>query len=298
MDEQLVRVGDIELCHEAFGDRAAEPLLLIMGLGTQMVGWPDGFCRELADRGFYVVRFDNRDIGRSTHLDHLPTPTVSQLLRRSKRAAPYCLEDMAADAAGLLDALDLAPAHVVGASMGGMIAQGLAADHPGSVRTLCSIMSTTGSRWAGQPALRLYPYLLRRAPGDRERFIDHTVTLLQAIGSTGFEQDEDEVRRVAALSYDRGPNGPGTGRQLAAILASGDRTAAVRRIVAPTVVIHGTADRLVRPSGGRATAKAIRGAELVTIPGMGHDLPRAAWPRIIDAIAGNAKRAPAAVEAA
>jgi pimeloyl-ACP methyl ester carboxylesterase len=297
MDEQFVRVGAVELCHEAFGEPTAEPLLLIMGLGTQMVGWPDDFCRDLADRGFYVVRFDNRDIGRSTHLDHLPTPTVGQLLRRSKRGAPYCLEDMAADAAGLLAALDLAPAHVVGASMGGMIAQCLAAAHPGSVRSLCSIMSTTGNRWAGQPALRLYPYLLRRAPGDRERFIEHTVRLLRAIGSTGFDQNEDDIRRVAALSYDRGANGPGTGRQLAAILASGDRTAAVRRITAPTVVIHGTADRLVRPSGGRATAKAIRGAELVTIPGMGHDLPRAAWPRIIDAIARNAARARVAVGA-
>ncbi len=198
---------------------------------------------------------------------------------------------MADDAAGLLRELDLAPAHVIGASMGGMIAQTLAARHPQSVRSLVSIMSNTGSLRSGQPSLRVYPIFLRRPPRGREAFIAHMERLFGVIGSRGLPQDGDDLHAVAMASYDRDHDPAGPGRQLAAIIASGDRTPELRRITAPTLVIHGSADPLVAPSGGRATARAIPGAELMMVEGMGHDLPRAAWPQLIDAIAPHALHA-------
>ncbi|MEA2275015.1 MAG: hypothetical protein QOI98_3723 [Solirubrobacteraceae bacterium] len=298
MAEQFCRVSDdIELCYETFGDPSDPTMLLIMGLATQMIAWNDDFCRQLAERGFHVVRFDNRDIGRSTHVKAKP-PTLWQLLRRSKRAASYTLEDMADDAAGLLRELDLAPAHVVGASMGGMIAQALAARHPELVLSLTSIMSTTGNRRVGQPALRLFPMLAARPAKGREAAIERAEKVFTAVGSTGLERDMEHLRDIAGRSFDRGRgDAAGQARQLAAITASGDRTRSLRRIKAPTVVIHGTADPLIRPSGGRATVRAIPHAELVEIEGMGHDLPRGAWPRIVDAIVANARRAAEPVSA-
>ena len=291
MDEQFCDVGGgIRLCYDTFGDPADPPLLLIMGLGTQMVAWHGDFCGKLVDEGFRVIRFDNRDIGRSTHLDGAPTPTLRQLLVRRPPAA-YRLEDMAGDTAGLLDGLGISAAHIVGASMGGMIAQTLAATRPERVLSLTSIMSTTGNRRVGQPAWRVMPIFLKQAPRDRDAFIDHTELLFKAIGSSGIQRDDAELREVAGLMYDRGLDPGGTSRQLAAIIASGNRTPALRRITAPTVVIHGTADRLVRPSGGRATVRAIPGAKLVKVDGMGHDLPRAAWDQIVAAIVENARRA-------
>ena len=288
MSEQFCDVGGgITLGYETVGDPSDPTALLVMGLGTQMIAWHEDFCRRLAERGLHVVRFDNRDIGRSTHLEGR-APSVAQLLRRSRAAAVYTLADMAEDASGLLAELKLAPAHVIGASMGGMIAQTLAARHPEQVRSLVSIMSNTGARWSGQPSPRVYAALLRRAPREREAFVRHMEGVFAAIGSRGALRDLDDVRELAGASYDRDhdPNGPG--RQLAAIIASGDRTRELRRIVAPTLVIHGSADRLVAPSGGRATARAISGASLMKIPGMGHDLPRALWPELIDAIAEHA----------
>ncbi len=201
---------------------------------------------------------------------------------------------MADDAAGLLRRLDLAPAHVVGASMGGMIAQVLAAEHPESVRSLVSIMSATGSRWSGQPALGLYRELLRRPPSDRDGYIERATEVFGVIGSPGFPRDPDFIRDRAARSFDRGHDVAGGGRQLAAILAAGNRTPLLEQIRVPSLVIHGTADRLVAPSGGRATARAIPGARLLMIEGMGHDLPRGAWRRLIDAIADHAHAADAA----
>jgi pimeloyl-ACP methyl ester carboxylesterase len=195
---------------------------------------------------------------------------------------------------GLLDHLGIERAHVVGASMGGMIAQTIAARYPERVLSLVSIMSNTGARWTGQPSPRLYPVLLRRPPRDREGYVRHTAWVIEQIGSPGFERDEDDLRRLAETSYDRGLNPAAAGRQLAAIVASGDRTPLLRTITAPTLGIHGTADKFVPPSGGRATAKAIPGARLLTIDGMGHDLPRGAWPRILGAIEENAGRAVAA----
>jgi pimeloyl-ACP methyl ester carboxylesterase len=291
MPEQLIRVSDqIELCYETFGDPSDPPVLLVMGLATQMLGWPDEFCEQLAGRGFHVVRFDNRDIGRSTHMKER-APTIGQTILRPKKVAAYRLGDMADDANALLRELGLAPAHVVGASMGGMIAQSLAARHPGSVRSLVSIMSTTGRRWVGQPAARIYPLLARRPAGGRDAIVERTLKVFKAIGSTGMEQDTGTLRDIAMRSYDRDHDQAGPARQLAAIIASGDRTREVRRIKAPTLVIHGTADKMVAPSGGRATARAIPGAKLMRIEGMGHDLPRAAWERILDGIVATSERA-------
>jgi len=298
MSEQLVDVGrEITLCYEAFGDRADPPALLVMGLATQMIAWPEAFCEDLAARGLYVVRFDNRDVGRSTHIDGAP-PSVGQLIRRSRGAAHYSLADMAQDAVGLLEALGLGPAHVIGASMGGMIAQTMAARHPECVRSLVSIMSTTGSRRAGQPALRMYPMLLRRPSAGREAYAQRTSRVFAAIGSTGLPRDDQAVREMALASYDRDHDPHGPGRQLAAILAAGDRTAEVRRIRAPTLVIHGSADPLVAPSGGRVTARAVTGARMLEIEGMGHDLPPAAWPQLIEAIADHVAAADASLSAA
>jgi pimeloyl-ACP methyl ester carboxylesterase len=291
MSEQFCDVGGgIRLCYETFGDPSDQALLLIMGLGTQMVAWHEDFCAQLVDEGFFVIRYDNRDIGRSTHLEDAPTPTLGQLITRRPPTA-YLLEDMANDAAGLLDCLGIERAHLAGASMGGMIAQTLAATRPERVLSLTSIMSTTGSRRVGQPAYRVLPIFLKRAPAEREAFVEHTVRLFETIGSRGIERDDDELREVAGLMFDRGLDPRGTSRQLAAIIASGNRTRALHNITAPTVVVHGTADRLVRPSGGRATAKAIPGARLVKVDGMGHDMPRAVWDQIVGAIVDNARRA-------
>jgi len=298
MPEQFCDVGrGVTLCYESYGDPADPTALLIMGLGTQMIAWHGDFCEELAGRGFHVVRFDNRDIGRSTHMQGRP-PTIPQLLRRDKHAAAYTLADMAEDTSGLLGGLQLEPAHVIGASMGGMIAQTLAARHPQLLRSLVSIMSNTGRLRTGQPSLRIYPQFIRRlslgrrgGPPDRETFVAAAEGLFATIGSTGVPRDPQDIRELAETSYDRDHDPNGTSRQLAAIIASGDRTAELAHITAPTLVIHGTADPLVAYSGGRATARAIPGARLMSIEGMGHDLPRAIWPRLIDAIARHARRA-------
>ena len=293
MAEEFAQVGAIELCFETFGSAEDPAMLLVMGLGTQMIAWPEGFCRQLAGRGFFVIRYDNRDVGRSTQMRQHRPPTLLQLLLRDKRAAKYSLADMAADGIGLLDRLGIERAHVAGASMGGMIAQIMAARHPDRVLSLASMMSNTGHRWKGTPGLSIYPIFIRRPARDRERAIESTVSVFRQIGSPGFPFDEETTRKAVELGYERGYNPAGSGRQLAAILAAGDRTAELRGITVPTVVIHGTKDQMVRPSGGRATAAAIADARLVTIDGMGHDLPTAAWDRIVDAIVANAERADA-----
>ena len=281
--------GGITLCYETFGNPADPPVLLVMGLGMQLLGWDARFCQLLADRGFHVVRFDNRDSGLSTSID-APVPGLTQLATRRFDPRQYDLGDMAADAVGLLGALELPSAHVVGASLGGMVAQTMAARSPESVRTLTSIMSTTGHRLKGQPAPSRYRYLLRPAPRERAAYVDYTELLWRAIGSPGFEVDPAAVRERAGVAFDRARNPAGTGRQMAAVLKSGDRTRELRAVTAPTLVIHGSEDTLVRPSGGRATAAAIRGAELMLIEGMGHDLPPQIWQRIVDAVAERARR--------
>jgi pimeloyl-ACP methyl ester carboxylesterase len=290
MPEEFARVGEIELCYETFGADTDPTVLLVMGLATQMIAWQEPFCELLVDEGFRVVRFDNRDVGRSSRVKG-PPPSLGQMLTRSPKHAPYLLSDMADDAIGLLDHLGVDRAHVVGASMGGMIAQTMAAHRPDRVESLVSIMSNTGNRWAGQPAFTVYPMLLRSAPREREAYIDSVVKTYSVIGSTGFERSEDDLREIAGRSYDRGTDRAGVARQLGAITASGDRTDELRTIRVPTLVVHGTADKLVRPSGGKATQRAIPGARLVTIEGMGHDLPRQLWPRFVRLISDHAHAA-------
>ena len=297
MDERFCNIGDVELCYEPFGDPDRPAVLLVMGLGTQMLGWHADFCQELADRGFFVIRYDNRDVGRSTHLSGRRTPSPREILMRRIRRPAYLLTDMADDGVGLLDALDIEQAHIVGASMGGMIAQTIAARHPKRVLSLISIMSSTGSRLSGQPAPRILPVFLQRPATSKEAYQDRLVKLFALIGSPDFERDPEELREMAGLAWDRGVDPAGFARQLGAILASGHRVEDLRRIQAPTLVMHGKADRLVRPSGGRATARAIPGAQLELIDGMGHDLPRGVWPRILDGIERTAARAQAPVVA-
>jgi pimeloyl-ACP methyl ester carboxylesterase len=290
-DERSAPSNGIELCYQEMGDPDGEPLLLVMGLATQMIAWHDGLCRLLAERGYRVIRFDNRDIGRSTKLDRAGVPSKVDLLLGRRASAAYLLRDMARDTTGLLDHLEIDTAHVVGASMGGMIVQQMAIDQPRRLRSMVSIMSTTGSRRSGQPSLKTFGILLGNPPKGRDQVIARAVRTFKVIGSPGFPFEEDMVREMAGRSYDRGHSAAGVIRQLHAIDASGDRTKALRDIRVPTAVIHGTRDPLVKPSGGRATAKAIPGARLMMIDGMGHDLPRDLWPTFAEAIDTNARRA-------
>lgn len=293
-EERLAPANGIELAYQEIGDREAEPLLLIMGLAMQMIGWDEDFCAMLAGRGFRVIRFDNRDIGRSTKLDAAGVPSRFDMLAGRRSTAAYLLPDMARDTVGLLDHLGIESAHVVGASMGGMIAQTLAIEHPERVRSLVSMMSTTGSRWVGLPAFKALGVLLGPAPRNREAAIERALKTFGVIGSPGYPFDPERLRHFAGLAYDRGHSSAGVARQLHAIVASGDRTAGLRGVRAPTTVIHGDGDVLVRPSGGRATARAVAGARLKLIEGMGHDLPPELWETFVTEIAGTAARAPRA----
>ena len=259
-----------------------------MGLASQMILWDDEFCERLAAHGFWVIRFDNRDVGRSTIMRGARIPKRWQLLTRNARGAAYSLDEMAADAVGLLDHLGIGAAHVVGASMGGMIAQLIAIGHPDRVLSLVSIMSTTGNRSVGRPQPRLALRMLRKAKRDREGYIEDHIETYRAIGSPGFDFEEEHKRERAGRCFDRGIYPAGSARQMAAIMAAPDRTPLLAEVRVPTTVIHGDADPLVNVSGGRATAEATPGAKLVILPGMGHDLPRELWPQIIDAIVQNA----------
>ena len=263
----------MNLEYEVIGDPSAPPLLLIMGLAAQMIVWPDELCRMLADRGFCVVRFDNRDVGLST-----------------KPETGYTLDDMADDSAGLLDALGLGSAHVVGASMGGYIAQLLAIRHPARVRSLCIIMSSTGSRAVGLPQPDLLPMLLQPLAADRQGYVAQRMHIARRIASPGFGFDEARSLDVIGRAWDRCFFPLGGQRQLAAVMAAGDRTAALGDVRTPTLVLHGADDPLVHVSGGEALARAIAGARLRVFPGMAHDLPSDLWPTIVEAIADNARR--------
>lgn len=287
MTEQIIAVGrGISLAYEEIG--AGEPLVLVAGLGQQLHSWPTEFCTRLADRGYRVIRFDNRDVGRSTHLRFRP-PSVGAIVLRRWPAEQYDLEDMAADTVGLLAALDIENAHIAGVSMGGMIAQTVAARYPDRVRTLTSIMSNTGERKVGRPALSTWLLMASRPARTRAEAQARAVRIFRHIGSHGFPFDEAEVRALAGIGWDRDPSPAGVARQLAAIFRSGDRTSRLRSVVAPTLVIHGDRDRMVHPTGGAATARAIAGARLETITGMGHDLPKGAWPRLLDLIDSHAR---------
>jgi pimeloyl-ACP methyl ester carboxylesterase len=289
----FVPANGIKLCYETFGDRANPPLLLIMGLATQMIVWDDEFCALLAARGFWVVRFDNRDIGMSTRFPKARVPRLAELIfaqaTRIKFRVPYTLRDMAADTVGLMDALGIRSAHIVGASMGGMIAQELAILYPSRVRTMTSIMSSTGDPKLPGPKPRALAVLSKKIPLDRDGYVREYVHTWSVLAGDHFPFDSERTARQGAASYDRGINPPGVARQMMAIIASGNRRKALRGVRVPTLVIHGTADPLVPDDGGRDTALTIPGARLLLIEGMGHSFPREVWPRIIDAIAAHAQ---------
>ena len=292
MTEQRAQVGPVELVYETIGDPADVPMLLVMGLGMQLIHWDRGLCELLAERGFHVIRFDNRDAGLSTKIRG-PVPNVMRLMAGLPTRVPYLLDDMAGDALGLLDHLGIERAHVVGTSMGGMIAQTMAIQRPERVLSLASMLSTTGDRRVGTPKLRVWSLMMRRAPQERDAYIDYFTRVFRMIGSPAYRRDENRLRELAAATYDRCHYPAGTARQLGAIMASGSRTAALRRLDVPTVVIHGESDPLVPLRAGVATARAIPNAELIAIPGMGHDMPEQLWPTFVDAIAKNADRAAA-----
>jgi pimeloyl-ACP methyl ester carboxylesterase len=263
-----------------------------MGLGAQMILWDEEFCEVLAGRGFRVIRFDNRDVGRSTILHDAPVPTRWQLALRHPSAAAYSLESLADDTAALLDHLEIGAAHVVGVSMGGMIAQLVAIRHPDRVLSLVSIMSSTGHRRVGRPNPRVALRMLRPAARTRETYIEDHIATYRLIGSPPpIDFEEEHKRERAGRLFARGTHPAGAARQMAAIVTAQDRTAQLGEIRVPTTVIHGDQDPLVNVSGGRATAQAIPGAELVVVRGMGHDMPRQLWPQITDAIVGTAHAA-------
>ena len=286
--EERARVGELEIAYETFGDPADPTVLLVMGLGSQMINWPEELCERLAAAGLHVIRFDNRDAGRSTVLGEVPAPEFRRVAA-GEAEPPYPLSDMAADAVGLLDHLGVERAHLVGASLGGMIAQRVAIDHPDRVLSLASIMSTTGERSVGLPSEAAREVLLRRAPSDRDGYVEATVRARGVIGSQ--PHDEERTRSFAERAFERGYHPEGTARQLAAIVATPDRTEALGRLRLPTVVIHGSEDALIGISGGEATAAAIPGAELVVIEGMGHDLPLWALEPVATALLANFARA-------
>jgi len=290
-EEQTAQANGIEIAYQEMGDPEGEPLLLVMGLATQMIAWVPEFCALLAERGFRVVRFDNRDIGHSTKIKSAGASSRVDMLAGRRATAPYLLSDMARDSFGLMDHLGIGSAHVAGASMGGMIAQTMAINQPARVRSLTSIMSSTGRRFTGMPTLKAFGVLFGGPPKGRDQVIERAVKTFKVIGSPAYPFEEERIRQLAADSYDRGHSAAGVARQLHAILASGDRTVALEDLVVPTTVIHGSADVLIRPSGGRATAAAIPDARLKIFEGMGHDLPQALWPEFVAEIAANAERA-------
>ena len=275
-DEIAAKVGPagIDIAYHRLGKPEAPTVLLIMGVAAQCIHWPDEFCHALAERGLQVIRFDNRDAGLSTHLRNAPPPNLPAAIAGDLSSASYTLSDMAADTTGLLDALGIKKAHVVGASMGGHIGQTMAIEHPERVRSLVSMMSTTGNKNVGQPS----PEVLREVFGGppattREEVVQMMLRAIRAVGSPRYPMDEREVAARAGRAYDRCHDPIGSARQGIASIASGDRTERLRHLAVPALVIHGLADRMCDVSGGRATANAIPGAELVLIEGMGHDLP-------------------------
>jgi pimeloyl-ACP methyl ester carboxylesterase len=290
VSEERAQVGDVELVYETIGDPSDPALLLVMGLGMQLIHWDRELCELFAERGFHVIRFDNRDAGLSTKIKG-PVPNVMRLISGLPTKVPYLLEDLATDTFGLLDHLGIERAHVVGTSMGGMIAQTMAIRQPERVLSLASMLSTTGDRRVGTPKLRVWTVLTRRAPNDRDAYVEYFLRVFKMIGSPAYPADEERTREVAAATFDRCHYPAGTARQLGAIMASGSRTAGLRQLEVPTVVIHGEADPLVPLRAGIATARAIPDAELIKISGMGHDMPRELWPTYVDAVARNAERA-------
>jgi pimeloyl-ACP methyl ester carboxylesterase len=285
-------VGEIDIAYETRGDPADPPVLLIHGVGGQLIDWPDGFCAKLVERGLYVIRFDNRDVGLSSHTA-APPPDLDAALSGDTSTVLYTLDEMADDAAGLIETLGLRSAHVVGISLGGMIAQTLAIRQPNRVRSLTSIMSTTGNSEVGRSTEAALALLTVPAPPTRDGAMDRAVLSSRTVGSPAYPTDEAEVRAQAARVFDRAFDPVGVAHQLAASSLQADRTTDLGRVSVPTLVIHGAEDPLIQVSGGQATAAAVPGASLVVIEGMGHDLPQALHTEITDHIAELVQRAEA-----
>ncbi len=286
------RANGIDLFYESFGE--GEPLILIMGIGAQMVLWDEDFCRALAAQGFRVIRFDNRDVGHSSQLDELQSPKPRDALLRRLLGrpiqAPYTLDDMADDAAGLLDVLAIPSAHVVGMSLGGMIAQCMVLRHPQRVRSLALLMSNSGELWSNAPRPSAFRALVSKVNGSREQSIERQIRLFRVLGYSPHRTPEARIAELAGLHHDRGVYPRGFARQFAAMLASPGRLSSLRKVRTPCVVIHGANDPLVHPSGGRLLAAAIPGARLLLIENMGHDLAPSVWPAVIAALRSNADR--------
>ena len=283
--------GQLSICYQTYGDPSAEPLLLIMGLGGPMTWWNPALCELLAEAGFYVIRFDNRDVGRSTRMTgRVSAGMLVAAFVGAHVAAPYSLGDMADDAFGLLTHLGIESAHVCGISMGGMIAQTMAVAHPERVRSLTSVMSTTGQRTVGWQHPSILPAMLSTAR-DRESYVRNSERMWRLVGSPNFASTAEENRSRAEETWDRGVSASGTGRQTLAVLTQPNRNADLRRVAVPTTVVHGLADKMVHVSGGRTTSLSVPGSELVLIDGMGHDLPRALWPTFVRVIRRTADRA-------
>ena len=291
VQSKTVQANGIELAYEELGDPSGEPLVLVMGLGTQMIAWPLPLCEALGEAGYRVVRFDNRDIGESTHLSGVKAPAIAATAARRAKP-PYTISDMGRDLLGLLDGLGIDRAHLVGASMGGFISQSAAIQAPERVRSMTLIMTSTGSRLVGRVDLRLIPRLLTRRPvPDREAAGQAAVDTFRVIGSPGFPFDEEWYREIGRRSFDRSLDASGYRRQLAACLAQSDRTERLRRLDTPALVVHGLSDPLVAPTGGLALARALKNSRFLGVPGMGHDLPRALWPELAERITALARTA-------
>jgi len=294
--ERFAKVGTLEICYETFGRPSDPPLLLIAGLGAQMILWEDEFCAALAARGLWVVRFDNRDIGKSAQIDWRPPTDAGAAVAERKKGdrlpAPYLLKDMAADAVGLMDALGIARAHIVGASMGGMIAQEVAIHWPGRVRSLTSIMSTTGDPRLPPPTPEVMQVFTKPPPKTAEEYVEANVAAWLVFRGPGHPEDEKRDRARAERAAKRGFNPEGGQRQMLAVYASGSRKKTLPGVIAPTLVIHGADDPLLPVAAGEDTAASIPGAKLVILPRMGHALPLAVWPQVIDEIDELTARAP------
>lgn len=282
----------IEMVYDAFGDSSSPAMLLVMGLGAQLIAWDEQFCEKLAASGYWVIRFDNRDVGLSTRFDKAGIPDIPAMLQAQMQGepleSPYLLKDLADDAVGLLDAIGVQSAHVVGVSMGGMIVQEMAIQHAQRIQTMTSIMSSTGNPALPPPKPEAIGVLLKPAAADREAHMESSLEASRILGGPAFAVDEARIRERAGQAYDRGLSPAGTARQLAAILASGNRKEALKSVRVPTLVIHGDIDPLVPVEGGIDTAQAIPGAQLLIIEGMGHDLPPLIWPQVIEAITKHA----------
>jgi pimeloyl-ACP methyl ester carboxylesterase len=291
-----VAANAIQIEYETFGDKSGRPLLLIIGLGAQMIHWDDDLCKDLAARGHYVIRFDNRDVGLSTKFGEAGIPNLPEIfgkiLRGEKVKPPYTLDDMANDAVALLDALNIPKANICGMSMGGMIAQTIAIKKPERVLSLISIYSHTGNPELPQAKPEIIAFLTTPPPDERQAFIEHMLRVFKTISGPGFPPDEAWTRKIMGETYDRSFYPEGVTRQLVAILTQGNRVPALSSVKVPALVIHGTSDPLVPVEGGKDTARAIPGAQLILIEGMGHDLPHGgAWPRIAEAIAKHTQKA-------